>query len=48
MAFHFGVTETILFQKWQTTNWQEVLGSSIGIVLLGAVYEALKSYRYYL
>ncbi|XP_043481597.1 high affinity copper uptake protein 1-like [Leptopilina heterotoma] len=48
MSFHFGVTETILFDKWQTTNWQEVLGSAIGIILLGAVYEALKSYRDYL
>ncbi|XP_051162745.1 high affinity copper uptake protein 1-like [Leptopilina boulardi] len=48
MSFHFGVTETILFEKWQTTNWQEILGSSIGVILLGTVYEALKSYRDYL
>ena len=46
MSFHYGVQETILFERWQTTDWQGIFGSSIGIILLGAIYEALKCYRY--
>ncbi|XP_033209102.1 high affinity copper uptake protein 1-like isoform X4 [Belonocnema kinseyi] len=48
MSFHYGVQETILFERWRTTDWQGIFGSSIGIILLGAIYEALKCYRDYL
>ncbi|XP_057335821.1 high affinity copper uptake protein 1-like [Microplitis mediator] len=46
MFFHFGVTESaIVFSGWKTSNWQGVLGSCIGIIILGIIYEGLKSYR---
>ncbi|XP_012281367.1 high affinity copper uptake protein 1 [Orussus abietinus] len=48
MAFHTGVTETILFEGWKTNSWQGIVGSMIGIGLLAALYEALKSYREHL
>ncbi|XP_063992788.1 high affinity copper uptake protein 1-like [Diachasmimorpha longicaudata] len=49
MYFHFGVTETaILFSNWRTDDWQGILGSMIGIILLGAIYEGLKNYREHL
>ncbi|KAH0956096.1 hypothetical protein HN011_000254 [Eciton burchellii] len=48
MSFHDGVTETILFRNWHINNVQGMIGSIIGIVLLAALYEGLKSYREYL
>jgi copper transporter 1 len=45
MSFHDGVTETILFRNWHINNVQGMIGSIIGIVLLAALYEGLKSYR---
>ncbi|CAD6245201.1 GSCOCG00013579001-RA-CDS [Cotesia congregata] len=46
MFFHFGVKESaILFSGWKTNDWQGVLGSCIGIFILGVIYEGLKSYR---
>ncbi|XP_077259469.1 high affinity copper uptake protein 1 [Temnothorax americanus] len=48
MSFHGGVVETILFQGWRIDNAQGMVGSVIGVILLTALYEGLKSYREYL
>ncbi|XP_014218851.1 high affinity copper uptake protein 1-like [Copidosoma floridanum] len=40
--------ETILFEGWRTTDLRGIIYSSIGIILLGIIYEALKNYREYL
>ncbi|KAG5324280.1 COPT1 protein, partial [Pseudoatta argentina] len=48
MSFHGGVAETILFEKWRINNTQGMIGSVIGVILLTALYEGLKSYREYL
>ncbi|KYN09801.1 High affinity copper uptake protein 1, partial [Trachymyrmex cornetzi] len=45
MSFHGGVAETILFEKWRINNAQGMIGSVIGVILLTALYEGLKSYR---
>ncbi|XP_046817475.1 high affinity copper uptake protein 1-like isoform X2 [Vespa crabro] len=45
MSFHGGVSETILFKGWRTTDWIGMGGSMIGIILLTMIYEGLKSYR---
>ncbi|GAB1867387.1 Copper transport protein [Camponotus japonicus] len=45
MTFHGGVTETILFNGWHTNNVSGMISSVIGIILLTAIYEGLKSYR---
>lgn len=45
MSFHFGVSETILFDGWVTTTWQGIAGSVVGILLMAAIYEGLKNYR---
>ncbi|KYQ48257.1 High affinity copper uptake protein 1 [Trachymyrmex zeteki] len=46
MSFHGGVAETILFEKWRINNAQGMVGSVIGVILLTALYEGLKSYRH--
>ncbi|XP_014485786.1 PREDICTED: high affinity copper uptake protein 1-like [Dinoponera quadriceps] len=48
MSFHGGVAETILFHDWRINNAQGMIGSVVGIILLTALYEGLKSYREYL
>ncbi|KYM88866.1 High affinity copper uptake protein 1 [Atta colombica] len=48
MSFHGGVAETILFEEWRINNAQGMIGSVIGVILLTALYEGLKSYREYL
>ncbi|XP_020293717.1 high affinity copper uptake protein 1-like [Pseudomyrmex gracilis] len=48
MSFHGGFTETILFDAWRINNAVGLIGSMIGIILLTALYEGLKSYREYL
>lgn len=48
MAFHGGVTETILFEGWKTTDWNGMSGSIIGIIILTTIFEGIKSYRDYL
>ncbi|XP_011504981.1 PREDICTED: high affinity copper uptake protein 1-like isoform X2 [Ceratosolen solmsi marchali] len=48
MTFHLGFKETILFDSWRTTDVYGLLGSMIGVVLLGMIYEAIKNYREYL
>ncbi|KAK0159806.1 hypothetical protein PV327_010879 [Microctonus hyperodae] len=49
MYFHFTVQEpAILFYGWKTTNANEIIASVIGIIILGAIYEGLKSYREHL
>ncbi|KAL0129949.1 hypothetical protein PUN28_001900 [Cardiocondyla obscurior] len=48
MSFHGGFAETILFEGWRVDNEVGMLGSAIGIILLTALYEGLKSYREYL
>jgi solute carrier family 31 (copper transporter), member 1 len=42
MYFHTNVMNTILFEKWHTMTWEELLGSCIGIAVLAALYEGLK------
>ncbi|XP_072759468.1 high affinity copper uptake protein 1 isoform X1 [Anoplolepis gracilipes] len=48
MSFHGGVEETILFNGWYINNLSGMLSSVIGIILLTALYEGLKSYREFL
>ncbi|XP_014238975.1 high affinity copper uptake protein 1-like [Trichogramma pretiosum] len=48
MTFHFGLQETILFDQWVVSDLSGVLGSVIGIIILGMIYEGLKNYREYL
>ncbi|XP_032683727.1 high affinity copper uptake protein 1-like [Odontomachus brunneus] len=48
MAFHGGLTETVLFRGWSINDAQGMVGSVIGVILLSALYEGLKSYRDYL
>lgn len=46
MSFHFGYEETILFETWRTTDATGIIGSSLGIILMGMIYEGLKNYRF--
>lgn len=46
MSFHGGVEETILFKDWRIDNAQGMVGSAIGVILLTALYEGLKAYRW--
>ncbi|XP_058801143.1 high affinity copper uptake protein 1-like [Phymastichus coffea] len=48
MSFHFGFGETILFDGWKTTDLNGIIGSMVGIAIMGMIYEALKNYREYL
>jgi len=48
MSFHFGMTETILFDFWNTTEIGGFLGSIILIFFMGVAYEALKFFREFL
>ncbi|CAL1673994.1 unnamed protein product [Lasius platythorax] len=48
MSFHGGVAETILFDGWHINDVSGMISSAIGIILLTALYEGLKSYREYL
>ncbi|XP_012221636.1 high affinity copper uptake protein 1-like [Linepithema humile] len=48
MSFHGGVTETILFSGWRISDTSGLIGSIVGIILLTALYEGLKSYREHL
>lgn len=48
MYFHFGVDETVLFEAWKITTVGGMIGSVIGIFLLGMLYEGLKYFREYL
>ncbi|OXU24310.1 hypothetical protein TSAR_001594 [Trichomalopsis sarcophagae] len=48
MSFHWGFGETILFEGWKTTDVGGIVGSMVGVILLGMIYEALKNYREYL
>jgi len=48
MSFHFGKSETILFEFWKTTDVGGMIGSCIFIFFLAIAYEALKFYRDYL
>ncbi|XP_063245131.1 high affinity copper uptake protein 1-like isoform X2 [Bacillus rossius redtenbacheri] len=48
MAFHFGYTETVLFDSWKINGVGGLIGSMIGIFIMSALYEGLKYYREYL
>ncbi|XP_046749273.1 high affinity copper uptake protein 1-like [Diprion similis] len=48
MSFHISVEEIILFDGWVVSDWQGVVGSMVGIILMAAIYEGLKNYREYL
>ncbi|XP_015585327.1 high affinity copper uptake protein 1 isoform X2 [Cephus cinctus] len=48
MAFHTGLSETILFKGWVTSDWTGIIGSMVGIALMAAIYEGLKNYREHL
>ncbi|KAL6446273.1 hypothetical protein ACFW04_001112 [Cataglyphis niger] len=45
MTFHGGVEVTILFNGWHINDVSGMISSVIGIILLTALYEGLKSYR---
>ncbi|KAG7190511.1 hypothetical protein KM043_006612 [Ampulex compressa] len=45
MAFHGGVSETILFNGWRVTDWEGMGWSMVGIILLTSIFEGLKGYR---
>lgn len=46
MTFHGGVEVTILFNGWHINDVSGMISSVIGIILLTALYEGLKSYRW--
>lgn len=48
MSFHFGCSETILFDQWKISSVPGLLTSLLGIFFLAALYEGLKYYREYL
>ena len=48
MSFHFGSSETILFNSWKTNSVGGLIGSIIGIIVMAALYEGLKYYREHL
>lgn len=48
MTFHFGFTEKILFDCWQTTSPATLFASCLGILILSSLYEGLKYFREYL
>jgi len=48
MAFHGGCEETILFDFWRISTVGGLVGSCIGIFLLGVLYEGIKFYREFL
>uniref|UniRef100_A0A1B6M061 Copper transport protein n=1 Tax=Graphocephala atropunctata TaxID=36148 RepID=A0A1B6M061_9HEMI len=48
MTFHFGYTETILFDFWNISSVGGLIGSMFGIFFMAALYEGLKYYREYL
>ncbi|XP_041482041.1 high affinity copper uptake protein 1-like [Lytechinus variegatus] len=45
---HFGTTETILFQKWSTSNIGGLLGSCLVVMVLAVLVEGLVVLRKYL
>ncbi|KAK5650343.1 hypothetical protein RI129_001372 [Pyrocoelia pectoralis] len=48
MAFHFRISETVLFDSWKFETVGGLIGSMIGIFFMAALYEGLKYYREYL
>lgn len=48
MTFHGGCEETILFDFWRISTVGGLVGSCIGIFLLGVLYEGIKFYREFL
>lgn len=48
MFFHAGVKEVILFDIWRTNDVKGIIGSVVGIILLGILYEAIKVFREHL
>lgn len=48
MFFHTNIHNTILFEKWHTMNWEELLGSCIGIAIITALFEGFKVLREHL
>ena len=48
MTFHFGFTETILFECWKTNSPTTLFASCLGIIILSALYEGLKYFREFL
>lgn len=48
MSFHFGTSETVLFDFWKFSSVGGLVGSMIGIFILAVLYEGLKYYRYIL
>jgi len=45
MYFHGGVTETILFYGWKTTNVGQLIGSCLLLFVVALLYEGLKVWR---
>jgi len=48
MFFHFGESETILFEFWKTSDVGGLIGSMVIVFFLAVSYEALKFYREHL
>ncbi|XP_018580204.1 high affinity copper uptake protein 1 isoform X2 [Anoplophora glabripennis] len=48
MAFHFSISETVLFEGWKFATVGGLIGSMIGIFFMAAIYEGLKYFREYL
>jgi len=47
MYFYASSSCVILFEQWETTTWEEMLGSCLGIAVFAALYEGLKVLRDY-
>jgi len=45
MYFHFGISETILFFGWQTSNVGQLIGSCLLLFVVALLYEGLKVFR---
>ncbi|XP_025203560.1 high affinity copper uptake protein 1 isoform X1 [Melanaphis sacchari] len=48
MSFHFGTSETVLFDWWTFSTTSGLVYSMIGIFLMATLYEGLKYFREYL
>ena len=48
MYFHGGYKEVILFDFWRISSLGGLLGSMVGLFLLGVLYEGLKFLREFL
>lgn len=45
MYFHLGLHEVVLFEQWHIHTVGDLALSIVGIIVIGVIYEAIKSYR---